>query len=183
MNKFSQMFVIFCFLTFSFFYTVFASTVIDKFKIEGIISVASTKALQAELLKKLDIKILDLNLNLILKFGMIISRDPELWDPQPQSQAHRNRGRIQKTRTDSCASISRSCQYSMSTPTVINSHMAHITVPSPPATILLTESILQVFLSYGLLVLESVGTQICVHVHDHFRSYRADNKSIWGSFS
>ena len=40
----------------------------------------------------------------------------------------------------------------------------------------------QVFFSYSLLVLESVGTQICVHVHDHFRSYRADNRSR-GSFS
>ena len=45
-----------------------------------------------------------------------------------------------------------------------------------------TEEILQVFLSYSLLVLESVDTQIYVHVHDHVRSYRADNESIWGSF-
>ena len=62
MNKFSQIFVIFYFLFFSLFQTVSASTVIEKFKIEGIISIASTKALQTELSKKLDIKILDLNL-------------------------------------------------------------------------------------------------------------------------
>ena len=35
---------------------------VDKFKIEGIRTIASTKALQSELPKKLDIKILDLNL-------------------------------------------------------------------------------------------------------------------------
>ena len=62
MKKFSQVFVIFCFLAFTYFQTVSASTVIDKFKIEGIISAASIKALQSELTKKLDVKILDLNL-------------------------------------------------------------------------------------------------------------------------
>ena len=62
MKKFSHIFVIFCFLTFSFFQLVCASTVIEEFKIEGIISVASTKALQTNLVKKLDIKILNLNL-------------------------------------------------------------------------------------------------------------------------
>ena len=51
----------YCF-TFFLFQTIFAGTVVDKFKIEGIISIASTKALQSELLKKMDIKIIDLNL-------------------------------------------------------------------------------------------------------------------------
>ena len=62
MKKFSQIFVISCFFSFFLFQTIFDGTVVDKFKIEGIISIASTKALQSELLKKLDIKILDLNL-------------------------------------------------------------------------------------------------------------------------
>ena len=62
MKKFSQIFVISCFFSFFLFQTIFAGTVVDKFKIEGIISIASTKALQSELLKKLDIKIIDLNL-------------------------------------------------------------------------------------------------------------------------
>ena len=62
MKKFSKFFVIsYCF-SFFFFQTIFAGTVVDKFKIEGIRTIASTKALQSELLKKLDIKILDLNL-------------------------------------------------------------------------------------------------------------------------
>ena len=62
MKKFSKIFVIsYCF-SFFFFQTIFAGTVVDKFKIEGIRTIASTKALQSELLKKLDIKILDLNL-------------------------------------------------------------------------------------------------------------------------
>ena len=52
-------------------------------------------------------------------------------------------------------------------------------IPSP----LLTEEITQVFLSYCLPVLESDGTQMPIHVHDHFRSYRVDNRSIWGSFA
>ena len=54
--------------------------------------------------------------------------------------------------------------------------------PKALKKIQVTEEILQVFLSYSLLVLESVDTQIYVHVHDHVRSYRADNESIWGSF-
>ena len=62
MNKFSQIFVIFYFLFFTFFQTVAASTVIDKFKIEGIISAASIKALQSELEKRVDVNILDLDL-------------------------------------------------------------------------------------------------------------------------
>ena len=62
MKKFSKIFVIsYCFSYF-FFQTIFAGTVEEKFKIEGIRTIASTKALQSELLKKLDIKILDLNL-------------------------------------------------------------------------------------------------------------------------
>ena len=62
MKKFSKIFVIsYCF-SFFFFQTIFAGTVLDKFKIEGILTIASTKALQSELLKKLDIKIIDLNL-------------------------------------------------------------------------------------------------------------------------
>ena len=62
MKKFSKIFVIsYCF-SFLFFQTIFAGTVVDKFKIEGIRTIASTKALQSELPKKLDIKILDLNL-------------------------------------------------------------------------------------------------------------------------
>ena len=62
MNKFSQIFVIFYFLFFTLFQTVAASTVIDKFKIEGIISAASIKALQSELEKRVDVNILDLDL-------------------------------------------------------------------------------------------------------------------------
>ena len=62
MKKFSKIFVIsYCF-SFFFFQTIFAGTVVEKFKIEGILTIASTKALQSELQKKLDIKILDLNL-------------------------------------------------------------------------------------------------------------------------
>ena len=62
MNKFSQPFV------YSFFFVcllcqpLWAGTVEEEFKIEGIISIASTKALQSELLRQLDIKIIDLNL-------------------------------------------------------------------------------------------------------------------------
>jgi len=41
---------------------LWAGTVEEEFKIEGIISIASTKALQSELLRQLDIKIIDLNL-------------------------------------------------------------------------------------------------------------------------
>ena len=62
MKKFSKIFVISCCFSFFFFQTIFAGTVLDKFKIEGILTIASTKALQSELLKKLDIKIIDLNL-------------------------------------------------------------------------------------------------------------------------
>ena len=47
--------------SFFFFQIIFAGTVVEKFKIEGILTIASTKALQSELQKKLDIKILDLN--------------------------------------------------------------------------------------------------------------------------
>ena len=62
MKKFSQIFVIcYCFCFF-WYQIIFAGTVVDKFKIEGILTIASTKALQSELLKKLDIKIIDLNL-------------------------------------------------------------------------------------------------------------------------
>ena len=62
MKKFSQIFVIFYCFCFFWYQIIFAGTVVDKFKIEGILTIASTKALQSELLKKLDIKILDLNL-------------------------------------------------------------------------------------------------------------------------
>ena len=62
MKKFSIIFVISYSFSFFFFQTIFAGTVVEKFKIEGIRTIASTKALQSELLKKLDIKILDLNL-------------------------------------------------------------------------------------------------------------------------
>ena len=62
MNKFSQIFVIFCFLVFTFFKQVSASTTIDNFKIEGIISAASIKALQSELKKRVDVNILELDL-------------------------------------------------------------------------------------------------------------------------
>ena len=62
MKIFSQIFVISYFFCFFWYQTIFAGTVVDKFKIEGILTIASTKALQSELLKKLDIKILDLNL-------------------------------------------------------------------------------------------------------------------------
>ena len=50
------------FFSFFFFQTIIAGTVVEKFKIEGIRTIASTKALQSELVKKVDIKILDLNL-------------------------------------------------------------------------------------------------------------------------
>ena len=40
--------------------------------------------------------------------------------------------------------------------------------------VLLMEKILQVFYHNSLLVLESFATQIYVHVHDHFRSCRAE---------
>ena len=62
MKKFSIIFVISYSFSFFFFQTIFAGTVVEKFKIEGIRTIASTKALQSELIKKLDIKILDLNL-------------------------------------------------------------------------------------------------------------------------
>ena len=62
MNKFSQIFVISCFFNLLYLQSISAGTVEEKFKIEGIISVASTKALQSELLKKLDVNILDLSL-------------------------------------------------------------------------------------------------------------------------
>ena len=62
MKKFSQLFLgslIFIFLLCQ---SLWAVSVKEEFKIEGIISIASIKALQSELLKKLDVKILDLNL-------------------------------------------------------------------------------------------------------------------------
>ena len=62
MKKFSRIFVISYFFCLFWYQTIFAGTVVDKFKNEGILTIASTKALQSELLKKLDIKILDLNL-------------------------------------------------------------------------------------------------------------------------
>ena len=62
MIKFSQIIVIFFFSFFSSFQQVLASTMVEKFKIEGIISAASIKAIQSELKKKLDVNILDLNL-------------------------------------------------------------------------------------------------------------------------
>ena len=62
MKKFSQIFVIFYCFCFFWYQEIFAGTVVDKFKIEGIRTIASTKALPSELPKKLDIKILDLNL-------------------------------------------------------------------------------------------------------------------------
>ncbi len=42
--------------------SIMAETLEEEFKIEGIITIASIKALQAELPKKLDLKIIDLNL-------------------------------------------------------------------------------------------------------------------------
>tara|TARA_Y100001960_G_C14599153_1_gene789746 strand:- start:31 stop:732 length:702 start_codon:yes stop_codon:yes gene_type:complete len=62
MNKVSQIFVIFCFSVFTFSTLITASTKIDNFKIEGIISAASIKALPSELKKRLEVNILDLNL-------------------------------------------------------------------------------------------------------------------------
>ena len=62
MNKFSKLFAISYCGSFFFFQSIFAGTVVEKFKIEGIRTIASTKALQSELVKKVDIKILDLNL-------------------------------------------------------------------------------------------------------------------------
>ena len=62
MKKFSQLFVISFFFVFLLCQTLWAVTVEEEFKIEGIISIASIKALQSELLKQLDLKIIDLNL-------------------------------------------------------------------------------------------------------------------------
>ena len=62
MKKFSQLFVSSFIFIFLLCQTLWAVTVEEEFKIEGIISIASTKALQSELLKQLDIKIIDLNL-------------------------------------------------------------------------------------------------------------------------
>ena len=62
MKKFSQPFVSSFFFVFLLCQTLWAVTVEEEFKIEGIISIASIKALQSELLKQLDLKIIDLNL-------------------------------------------------------------------------------------------------------------------------
>ena len=62
MKKFLKLFTISYCGSFFFFQSIFAGTVVEKFKIEGIRTIASTKALQSELVKKVDIKILDLNL-------------------------------------------------------------------------------------------------------------------------
>jgi len=62
MKKFSQLFVSSFFFVFLLYQTLWATTVEEEFKIEGIISIASIKALQSELLKQLDLKIIDLNL-------------------------------------------------------------------------------------------------------------------------
>ena len=62
MNKFSQPFVYSFFFVCLLYQPLWAGTVEEEFKIEGIISKASTKALQSELLRQLDIKIIDLNL-------------------------------------------------------------------------------------------------------------------------
>ena len=62
MKKFSQLFVSSFFFVFLLCQTLWAVTVEEEFKIEGIISIASIKALQSELLKQLDLKIIDLNL-------------------------------------------------------------------------------------------------------------------------
>ena len=62
MKFFTQICVSFLFLIFLYNFSIFAGTLEEEFKIEGIISIASIKALQSELPKKLDLKILDLNL-------------------------------------------------------------------------------------------------------------------------
>ena len=62
MKKFSQLFVSSFFFVFLLCQTLWAVTVEEEFKIECIISIASIKALQSELLKQLDLKIIDLNL-------------------------------------------------------------------------------------------------------------------------
>ena len=62
MKKFSQLVVSSFFFVFLLYQTLWAVTVEEEFKIEGIISIASIKALQSELLKQLDLKIIDLNL-------------------------------------------------------------------------------------------------------------------------
>ena len=62
MKKFSQLFVSSFFFVFLLCQTLWAVTVEEEFKIEGIISIASIKALQSELLKQLDLKIIELNL-------------------------------------------------------------------------------------------------------------------------
>ena len=60
MKKFSQLVVSSFFFVFLLCQTLWAVTVEEEFKIEGIISIASIKALQSELLKQLDLKIIDL---------------------------------------------------------------------------------------------------------------------------
>ena len=56
MKKFSQLVVSSFFFVFLLCQTLLAATVEEEFKIEGIISIASIKALQSELLKQLDLK-------------------------------------------------------------------------------------------------------------------------------
>ena len=62
MKKFSQLVVSSFFFVFLLYQTLWAVTVEEEFKIEGIISIASIKALQSKLLKQLDLKIIELNL-------------------------------------------------------------------------------------------------------------------------
>ena len=69
MKKFSQLFVSSFFFVFLLCQTLWAVTVEEEFKIEGIISIASIKALQSELLKQLDLKIIDLNLKKLIQDG------------------------------------------------------------------------------------------------------------------
>lgn len=61
-KEFSCYFLTFFFFVFTFYQTSFAGTVEEEFKIEGLISPASPKVLQSVLVKKLNVKIIDLNL-------------------------------------------------------------------------------------------------------------------------
>ena len=56
-KEFSCYFLTFFFFVFTFYQTSFAGTVEEEFKIEGLISPASPKALQSVLVKKLNVKI------------------------------------------------------------------------------------------------------------------------------
>jgi hypothetical protein len=69
MKKFSQLVVSSFFFVFLLYQTLWAVTVEEEFKIEGITSIASIKALQSELLKQLDLKIIDLNLKKLIQDG------------------------------------------------------------------------------------------------------------------